>query len=66
MKYLITLSLLSALLSASHPGHGQSMSAANEKKILMYLQVVIIDHTAIVMQGQATANFPVYLKDFQA
>jgi hypothetical protein len=27
---------------------------------------VIIDHTAIVMQGQATANFPVYLKDFQA
>jgi hypothetical protein len=36
------------------------------KKMLIYLHVVIIDHTAIVMQGQASANFSTYIKDFQA
>jgi len=37
-----------------------------DKKTLLYQHVVIINKTAIIMQGEATANFPAYLKDFQA
>ena len=37
-----------------------------DKKTLFYQHVVIINKTAVIMQGEATANFPAYLKDFQA
>jgi hypothetical protein len=46
--------------------HREVYAMTDDKKILMYLQVVIIDHTAIVIQGQAGSNFSTYLQDFQA
>jgi len=46
--------------------HREVYVMMNEKKILMYLQVVIIDHTAIVLQGQTSSNFSTYLQDFRA
>jgi len=64
------------VLSADHvvtgktngfPSFQREIYGTNQgKEVYIYQHVVVIGETAVVMQGQANKNFPVYLKDFQA